>query len=206
VNVDKIVSHLKSGGIIAYPTETVWGLGVDISNPDAVKKLFNLKNRDTTKAISVLAGNIYQAKELAEIDDSLEKFIGLFWPGPVTFVVKAKPTVAKEITGNTGFVGLRCSNHPLVTALTKKLGNSITSTSANKSGESPAQSEADLLRWLPADVLRVDWKEDRGGFSSLGSTVVKVENKNLTLLRQGDVDFKFIEQSFRNYKTESQGL
>lgn len=196
MKIENVVSHLKAGGIIAYPTETVWGLGVDISNPVAVKKLFNLKNRDTTKAISVLVGNIFQAKELAEIDLNLEKYISLFWPGPVTFVLKAKLSVPDEITGKTGFVGLRCSPHPFVSELTKKLGTAITSTSANKSGESPAQSEDDLLKWLPSEVMRVKWKEDRKGFNSLGSTVVKIENGKLSLLRQGDVDFKIIERQF----------
>jgi L-threonylcarbamoyladenylate synthase len=191
--IDKVVSHLKSGGIIAYPTETVWGLGVDISNNDALKKLFGLKGRDTTKAISVLVGNIYQAKELAEIDSKMEKLFSLFWPGPVTFVAKAKPGVPTEITGGSGFVGLRCSNHPFVAKLVSQLGTSITSTSANKSGEAPAQDEESLLKWLPSDVLRVQWREDRKGFVSLGSTVVKIEGRELKLLRQGDMDFSFIQ-------------
>lgn len=196
MNIENVVSHLKAGGIIAYPTETVWGLGVDISNAVAIKKLFNLKNRDNTKAISVLVGNIFQARELAEVDPTLEKFISLFWPGAVTFVLKAKSLVPEEITGKTGFVGLRCSPHPFVGQLTKKLGTAITSTSANKSGESPAQSEDELLKWLPSDVMKVEWKEDRKGFTSLGSTVVKIDGKKLSLLRQGDVDFKIIESRF----------
>lgn len=196
MNIDKVVSHLKSGGIIAYPTETVWGLGVDISNPSAVKKLLNLKNRDTTKAISVLVRNIFQAKELAEFDSQSEKLMSLFWPGPVTFVLKAKKSVSDEITGRTGFVGLRCSPHPFVSELTKKLGAAITSTSANKSRESPAQIEDDLLKWLPREVLRVEWKEDKKDFKSLGSTVVKIDSGKLSLLRQGDVDFRFIESRF----------
>ncbi|OQW50268.1 MAG: hypothetical protein A4S09_00290 [Proteobacteria bacterium SG_bin7] len=197
MKIEDVISHLKAGGIIAYPTETVWGLGVDISNADAIKNLFNLKNRDTTKAISVLVANIFQARELAEIDSNLEKFMSLFWPGAVTFVVRAKSIVPDEITGKTGFVGLRCSSHPFVSELTKKLGTSITSTSANKSGESPAQNENDLLKWLPSEVMKVEWKEDRKGFSSLGSTVVKIENEKLSLLRQGDIDFKFIENHFQ---------
>ncbi len=196
MNLAPIISHLEKGGIIAYPTETVWGLGVDISNRVAMENIFNLKGRDTTKAMSVLVGNIYQARELAEFDNKTEKLMDLFWPGPVTFVVAAKPSVPKEVTGGTGFVGLRCSSHPFVRALVNKLGKPITSTSANKSGEAPAQNPKDLLKWLPAEVFQVSWEEDRKGFVSKGSTVIKIENGKLNLLRQGDVDLEIIRKSY----------
>lgn len=194
--VKNYCEHLKAGGILAYPTETVWGLGVDISNTAAIKKLFELKGRDTSKAISVLVGNIYEARRIAEIEPACERLMNVFWPGPVTFVVKAKKNIPMEITGGTGFVGLRCSNHPFVMDLVRELGCGITSTSANKSGEPPAQELLALLRWLPKDVLKVDWQEDRHGLESKGSTVVKIADGQLSLLRQGDVEYKFIEAQF----------
>lgn len=193
ISVKNYCDHLKAGGILAYPTETVWGLGVDISNSSAVKKLFALKGRDTTKAISILVGNIYEARTLADLDPVCEKLMAVFWPGPVTFVVRAKKTVPEEVTGGTGFVGLRCSNHPFVVALVRELGVGITSTSANKSGEPPAQDLQALLHWLPKEVSRVEWQENRKGFESQGSTVVKWDGTKLSLLRQGDIDYKIIE-------------
>lgn len=186
---DIIKEHLEKGGILAYPTETVWGLGADIRFPKSLERIFEIKGRSESKAMSVLVRDIYQAKELSHITPRIEKFLEMFWPGPVTFVIEAKDSVPKVITGETGAVGLRCSSHPFVRGLFKFFDGALTTTSANVSGQSAALKKEDLS-WLPGEVLCVDWVEPLS--TSPGSTVVKITKNKLECLRRGDLDFSLI--------------
>ena len=191
---DIIKEHLEKGGILAYPTETVWGFGADIRFSKSLERIFEIKGREAVKAMSVLVKDNYQAKRLAVVTPKTEKFLEMFWPGPVTFVLKAKESVPPVITGDTGFVGLRCSSHAFVRGLFKTFDGVITTTSANRSGEPPALRREDLS-WLSengfGEVLCVDWTEPLA--VSPGSTVVKIDEAGkLECLRQGDLDFSLL--------------
>lgn len=200
MNFTEVREHLLKGGIFAYPTETVWGLGVDCTNSEAVNNLFELKGRMSSKAMSVLVGNIYQARNLAVFDSQLEKLLEIFWPGPVTFVLPAKDMVSKEITADSGFVGIRCSSHPFVRRLMQQINLPITTTSANQSGEPPAKNKNEL-NWLPTNVMVADSSaESKENGSGTGSTVVKIFNGKIECLRAGDIDPKLIEIQAKNLK------
>jgi len=189
VKFDIIKTHLESGGILAYPTETVWGLGADIRFPKSLEKIFEIKGRNEAKAMSVLVKDNYQAKQLAHVTPKIEKFLEVFWPGPVTFVLRCKASVPTVISGDTGYVGLRCSSHPFVRGLFRTFNGVITTTSANPTGQSAALKREDLS-WLPGEVLCVDWMEPLA--VSAASTVVKITDDKLECLRQGDLDFTLI--------------
>ncbi len=195
MNVDGAIAALSAGKIIAYPTETVWGLGVDIGFPQAIKDLFELKGRDKSKAISLLVSNVFQARDVAEFSAEVENLMDLFWPGPLTFVLKAR-AVPTELTGGTGFIGLRFSSHPFVRALQKKYEGIITTTSANFSGQPAALSQEDLT-WLPPEVLRVEWPAKLS--PSPGSTVIKIVDKKISLLRAGDLDFNLVANEAKRF-------
>lgn len=187
------IQQLENGGVIAYPTETLWGLGADISNDSAVDKIYSLKGRQSTKALSVLVSDINMAKQLATVDSTLERLMQIFWPGSVTFVVEATENVSDLIHGGTGCVGLRCSSHEWVKEFFLKYHKPITTTSVNKSGEPPAKHKSDLS-WLKDQVYIVDWNEELPNSHSMGSTVVKYSHAEIQLLRQGDVEFNQILQ------------
>ncbi|HEX4922650.1 MAG TPA: L-threonylcarbamoyladenylate synthase [Bdellovibrionales bacterium] len=185
---------LASGRVLAYPTETIWGLGADIKFRAAVESIYDIKGRDAAKAMSLLVADIGMARECAVFDASIERLMHAFWPGPVTFVLPARELVPEAVHGGTGFVGLRLSNHPFVFELMKAYPSPITTTSANRSGEKPAQS-MDELDWLPPSVAKANWpgKTD----STKGSTVVKIAGGKIEVLREGAMPSRLIERAFQ---------
>ncbi|MEQ1875964.1 MAG: L-threonylcarbamoyladenylate synthase [Bdellovibrionia bacterium] len=180
---------LAAGKVLAYPTETVWGLGADIKFPHAVERIFDLKGRAETKAVSLLVSGVDMARTVADFDVRIEKILYAFWPGPVTFVLPATDEVPEVVHGGTKFVGLRCSSHPFIIRLMTAYPRPITTTSANPAGQKPAQSAAEL-DWLPAGVLRADWPGQTP--TAKGSTVAKIVGRKIEVLREGDIPSSLI--------------
>lgn len=131
---------LRSGGLVAYPTEAIWGVGCDPNNRLAVEKLLSLKGRDAKKGLILVAAS---QQQLAPYLDGLEpKYLQQLqqaWPGPVTFIVPDNGAVPLWIKGGHSAVALRVSAHPLVAQLCDTFGGPIVSTSANYSGQAPAK-------------------------------------------------------------------
>jgi len=138
---DESVAVLKQGGVIAYPTEAVWGLGCDPFNATAVMRLLAIKQREVTKGLILVAGeraqfdglldwNALPADRLAAVEAS--------WPGPNTWIVPATARVPRWVTGTHAGVAVRVSAHPIVAALCNAFGGPLISTSANRAGEPPA--------------------------------------------------------------------
>ena len=214
--LQEIQKKLAAGELIVYPTETVWGLGGDIRFAgEQVEKISKLKGRDSSKAISILVRDIYQVNEYAEIDNRTRELIDLFWPGPLTLVLKAKLKTEKLGLGIDGFIGLRCSSHRLVREIFKTYEFPIFTTSANRSGEPSPTSREDVL-WLDQDAWIVPWHERENvkteqGVSktatkpvevaaiSQGSTVIKLDQSGIYLLRQGDLPFSIIEREYKSF-------
>ena len=191
----EVIDHLKSGGIVAYPTETVWGLGVDACNDEAVQKLYELKKRQDSKAISILTANVVEARSLVHLNHEMEKFLSLFWPGPLTAVLSHKSTVSESITGGTGQVGLRCSSLRKIRELVEAYPSPVTTTSANISGTPAALSPKDL-QWLPEEVLI--WGDEELQ-ESRGSTVISMNEKQVKVLREGDLSLDRVQEIAERY-------
>jgi L-threonylcarbamoyladenylate synthase len=138
--IRKAVDVLNNGGIVAYPTDTLYGLGVDIFNKEAVNNLFLVKKRDYAKPLSVAVADFNDIYNLAEVDGNQKSILRKFLPGPYTFLLKNKHTCFDLITSSSDLIGLRYPNHSLTLELIKKFGRPITATSANISGEEPATS------------------------------------------------------------------
>ena len=196
--MEEVFSHLRAGGVIAYPTETLWGLGADITNESALRRLDEIKGR-ANKPLSVLIENTAAAKRLGEFDFSIERLMYLFWPGAVTFIVTKKDTVSNLVTAGADSVGLRCSSEKLVAEIVAGYENPITTTSANRTGDPAALKRSDLS-WLPIDVLIVG---DKSIESGVGSTVVDLCGEQLTVLREGSISSKKIEMMWHKFKQES---
>lgn len=145
VDLDEACRVLRQGDILIYPTETVYGLGVDIQNPKALEKLFSLKGRDPDKPVSVLISSPRDLSKVAgELSPKAHKILATFLPGPLTMVVRAQTGLDPRIHGGSGWVGFRISSHPQVQQLMDRWGGPITSTSANPSGESSGQNLAQI--------------------------------------------------------------
>jgi L-threonylcarbamoyladenylate synthase len=136
---------VTGGGLLAYPTETVWGLGVDAASDQALERLRDWKGRGGTTPVAVLVESIDAAREAGfELGDGAVTLAERFWPGPLTLVVRGPGGLARGVARGDGAVGLRCSSHPLAGVLARRLRREcqvfLTSTSLNHSGEPPAST------------------------------------------------------------------
>lgn len=187
----RAIEVLRGGGIVAFPTETYYGLGVDIDNRKGVSALFKLKKRDPAKPILVLIGDCTQLRKItASVPKPYEKLICRFWPGPLSLIFPAAPSLTSLLTGSTKSIGVRLSPHPVASELCRKWGKPLTATSANMSGRPPAQT-ADMVKEMFGD--KIDYILD-GGKTTGGkcSTVIGLENQKLILVRPGRIDFSEI--------------
>jgi L-threonylcarbamoyladenylate synthase len=191
-NVSEIVSLLagKTVAVIAYPTETFYGLGSDISDPHGIERIVRIKGRDASKGMIVLAADMAAALEIAEIGERQEALLNRFWPGPLSAVLQAKPGI-HPFLAPMGKVALRISPHPLALTLTRAAGP-ITSTSANPSGMPPASTPQEVAAWnLDIDAI-LDGGKTPGG---MPSTLVDLATWPPKLLREGAIPFSSIIES-----------
>ena len=205
---------LKKGGLVAFPTETVYGLGANALNEEAVRAIFTAKGRPLTDPLIVHVTGMTKALQLVEVSgDSKRAFVSLgnlFWPGPLTIIVKAAPCIPSAITADTGFVGIRVPNHSLSQALLEKCDLPLAAPSANRFGHvSPTKSShvaVDFLQHHAAKeilILNGEIGEDReekvAATCDVGieSTVIKIisEEKKVQILRQGAVVKRQIEEA-----------
>lgn len=185
---------LRSGGLIAYPTETYYGLGVDPYNQQALRKLFKIKKRAAHLPILVLIADIKQAKTLAvlPLPKSFTQLAEQFWPGPITLVCSARPELANELTGGTATIGMRQSSHHVAQQLVQAFGGPVTATSANLSGDTPARSARQVAAFFGDGIdIILDGGKTTG---TKGSTLVRCEHGSITCIRQGMIDFQTIKE------------
>lgn len=181
------VAALKRGDVIAFPTETLYGLGADALSPAAVEKVFQLKGRDATNPIPVLIADRAMLLNLvSEIPPLAEKLIAHFWPGPLTIVLPAHGDIPRPLVNAAGGVGVRVSSQPIAAELVQALGHPLTATSANPSGKPPARTAQEAREYFSGQIgVFID-----GGklTSQTGSTVVKMVGDLLKIIREGEID------------------
>jgi L-threonylcarbamoyladenylate synthase len=186
-SIDDIKEAAKlvlEGGLIAYPTDTVYGLGCNPFDADAVDRLVKAKDR-IKGSLPILVSSLKDAERLGEISGLAAVLAYSFWPGPLTLVVRPRSNFPARITGDSLLVGLRIANHETARRLIKECGGALIGTSANISGRPSLRTAEEVLRELEG---RVDLVVD-GGPASLGreSTVVRVLEDEITVLRTGAI-------------------
>jgi len=145
---------LRAGEVVAYPTETVYGLAVDPLNPDAVRRLFQAKGRPETNPVLLLvSGDEQLHRVVAEISQEARLLMQAFWPGPLSLLLPRHPDIGDAVTAASSKVCVRHAAHPIAAGLCQVFGAAITSTSANRSGEAPARSVDELAKLDIAAVL-----------------------------------------------------
>ena len=151
--VHRAVAYLRAGGVIAYPTETIWGLGCDPLNPEAVLRLLALKRRSPTKGLILVAGELSQLQGWIKPSSPVQIQALLdAWPVPVTWLFPAQEHVPPWIRGQHHSVAVRLSTSPLIRSLCRGLGGALVSTSANISGRPVARNRYVVRKQLGADV------------------------------------------------------
>lgn len=184
---------LRAGGLVVFPTDTVYGVGAAVDRPDAVARLYVVKGRPLDRPIPVLIADMEQLERLAsEITEEVRLLARRFWPGALTIVVPAQSWLPREIVRDTGAVGLRMPDHPVALAIIRAADGAVATTSANRSGEREACTVDEAIAALGDAVdLYVDGGQTPGG---IPSTVVALEQGTLRVLRHGALSPEFIER------------
>ena len=194
LDYDEIVALLRGGGIIAFPTDTAYGLGVDPFNGAAVDRIFQLKGRPETKPILLVIESIGMAESIIRPPEMFYPLAQKFWPGPLTMVVEAKPHVPVNLTAGTATIGVRWPVAPAAIRLVSRLGRPITATSANRTGL-PSAVTAEEIRLQFGDGL--DALVDGGVLPvRTGSTLLDITAEPPILLREGPISFETLHDFF----------
>jgi len=183
---------LRSGGVIVYPTETLYGLGVIASINDSVERIFDIKGRPHGKPIPVLVRDRAMLSEIAEVSELASSLVNRFWPGALTLILKQKANLPESITCGTAKIALRISAHPFLQNLFELINAPLTSTSANLSG---GENLRDSDRLFEAFNGKVDLIIDSGNIpESRGSTIVDLTLDPPQILREGDINTKMLKE------------
>jgi L-threonylcarbamoyladenylate synthase len=189
--LDKVFARcrevVRARGVIAYPTDTFYGLGADPRDPEAVKRIFAIKGREAGQPILLLLRDRSEVAAWASVvTPSAERLMERFWPGPLTLVFPAAPHVLPELTGGGGTIGLRVPGNELTRELLRNLGTALTGTSANRSGGRDPRTVKEVMREVGD---RVDLVLDGGATTGdRPSTVVDVTVEPPRIIRQGAID------------------
>ena len=195
--IEKGIYLLRQGGVVAYPTDTVYGLGAWASLPQAVERVFEIKERPRNRPLPLLLADISQIEEFAEeVPDYARPLINRFLPGALTLVLARSSVVPDTVTGGGTTVALRVPAHPVPVALIKGLGAPIVGTSANLSGKPSPLTADEVYTQLGEKVdLIIDGGKCPGGKES---TVVDVTGEQVVVLREGAISREEIERVCQN--------
>lgn len=185
-NFSKIKSILEAGGVIAYPTETVYGLGCDPFNRKSLERVFNLKNRKLSQSpLLLIPSTDWLLKLTRDIHPLAIRLVEAFWPGPLTIVFSAAPDIPPWLIRDNETLALRWSSHPWIKSFLDFYQKPLVSTSANPSGQKSALSRDEVYQYFPSGI---DHCVEGGRLSdSQGSTLVALQDHTIQILRHGDI-------------------
>jgi L-threonylcarbamoyladenylate synthase len=185
---------LRRGLVVAYPTDTTYGLAVDPRNADAVGRLFALKGRPEQSALTLIAEDMTQVEAVAELSALAVRLAQRWWPGPLTLVLRARPGLAGAVLAGGETVGVRVPDHAVARGLARAAAFCITATSANVSGTPAASSAGEVADALPDVDAIVDAGPARGGAAS---TIVDASAREVALIRAGVVPWDRVLESLQ---------
>jgi L-threonylcarbamoyladenylate synthase len=196
--IDEAVEIMRKGGVVAFPTDTVYGLGADALNASAVEKVFKIKQRLYNLPLPVLLADESQAASVAvSISEFARCLMKKFWPGGLTLVLNGGASLPELITGGGDKVAVRVPDHIIPVTLISKLGKPVVGTSANVSNNPSVITAEEVKKQLGDDIgLIIDGGRCPGG---LESTVVDVTGEYSVVLRQGAIAEEEIMQVYREY-------
>ena len=187
--IKKVVEVYEKGGVIAFPTDTVYGLGCDPFNSNSTSKIFELKNRDGGKKFPILSISKNELEKIVEFTPDAEKIAERFWPGQVTLLLPIRKEVSNKIENN-GKLAVRIPGNECILSILKQC-KLIVGTSANISGEKSILDSNELKIKLP----KVDVLVDGGKIVSSGeSTIIDFDNGELKIIREGSISKESIEK------------
>jgi len=189
--IEKASQIISQGGIVIFPTDTVYGIGCNPYNKESVEKIYKIKSRDIMKPLPVLTYSIETAEKIVEFDQFTKKIVKKFWPGPLTVILKITDKKIKESLNLENKIAIRVPNHKCTLELLKKC-NFLVGTSANISGDLPYTDPEECLK----NLENYDIFVDGGIITSEGeSTIIEIENEQIKIIREGSLTKDEILQS-----------
>ena len=199
--IEEAAKWILTAGVVAIPTDTLYGLAADPFSAEAVSRVFAVKGRSAEQALPLVAADRRQvAAHLGRLSGHAEALAARFWPGPLTLLVTAPRTIAPAVSGGTGKVGVRVPAYAVTRAICHAVGRPITATSANRSGEPPTADPAVVEQTIGDRIdLLIDTGHTPGGAPS---TIVDASGTYPVLVREGAVSWSEIEAWLHNGQDE----
>lgn len=199
--LEETIHAVQHGGVVAFPTDTVFGIGASLRFPEALDRIYAIKGRDTDKSLPVLLSSIDRISLVAEMPSPpIRALLREFWPGGLTVVLAARPGLPPQVVAPDGTVGVRVPDHSVALTLCERAGGALATTSANRSGEAPACSAGDIANQIDKGIdIVLD-----GGFAPCGeaSTVIRVDDATITVIRAGSIAPERIAQAWSRIAAE----
>ena len=197
---DDTAKILQNGGIVIYPTDTLYGLGVNALDENAIIKVQKIKKQDRNKPISVIVRDIKMARKIACIDSKVEKILEKVWPGSITIVLRKKDIIPYTLTGGEETIAIRISNNEFISTLMKKIDFPITATSANISGERNLLESTKIIEKFKNSTPCLDLFIDAGNIKDpTASTIVDITTTVPKILRIGIVGKDKMQEFFKKF-------
>jgi L-threonylcarbamoyladenylate synthase len=197
--IEKSIQILQKGGIVVYPTDTLYGLGTDATNEEAIDRLYLLKRKPRKHPMSVMVHSISDIKKFVpDFSPSLEEFLHLIMPGAVTTILKVHGGISRKIVSLHNTLGFRVPDHSFCKELTRIYSNPIISTSANISGKEPPVNVREVLGYFPRGINLII---DSGPiYNKLPSTVIDLSCTPPKILREGSISSELIRRLLSKYE------
>ncbi len=189
--IQRVVERLREGGVIAYPTDTTYGIGCDIFNKRAVKKIYQIKQRDLRKPFSFICADLSDAANYAQVSNFAFRIMKRHLPGPYTFVLEASRIVPESLVTKQKTVGIRIPECPIALEIVRELGHPLVTTSANVSGAETYHDASEIEDTLGRQL---DYVADGGILRGDPSSVVSLVGDKLEVLREGSGELSWIHQ------------
>jgi len=189
--ISQVCEHLRKGGVIAYPTDTTYGLGCDIFEKRGIRSIYKIKQRDERKPFSFICADLADVSRYAQVSNFAFKIMKRHLPGPYTFVLEATRVVPANLVTRQKTVGIRIPDEPIALAIVRELGHPLVTTSVNVSGEDPLHDPLDIHEQMGHSL---DVVIDGGIRLGDPSTVISLLDDRIEVLREGSGDTSWIHQ------------
>jgi len=198
--LNKSAKILQSGGVIIYPTDTLYGLGANAFNEDAIIKIQKIKKQNKNKPISVIVKDLKMARKIACLDSKVEKILNKIWPDPITVVLRKKDVISDILTGNSETVAIRIPDNEFISALMKKIDFPITATSANISGENNLLKSKEIIAKFKKAEFAPDLFIDIGDLKNpTASTIIDLTTGVPKIIRVGIIGREEMRDFFEKF-------
>ena len=199
--IEMAAELIAAGGVVAIPTDTVYGIAASLSQPEALRRVYEIKGRDLAKPLPILVSSTDAlARLVPEIDPNIALLLNVYWPGPLTVVLTASSGMPAEVLAPDETVGVRMPNHMLAIELIDKAGGALACTSANISGESAALSAREVLDTIGRSLDGIV----KGGVAPGGvpSTIIRITDGEIFQLREGPIPIEHIRATWDDFRAE----